>query len=223
METENTGMIELTVSGSYRTIAGTDKDRQQFSGIKLVVPRCRDGLKEDKIDTYTSFAVRCFPIARQADKALSKINYEGIIKIFVDDVKPVAGVPLCVGKDVKQMSIEELQHMACCLLLREIPQIHSGNIRTAREKAYITYMKVIKKKKIVKTDGDVKKIEEEIRRQFERAGLTKEELEEKVEEALKDTFDMRVNIHNPELSYNFAKLKPLIAVKEWKENASETE
>lgn len=220
---ENTGMVELTVSGSFKTIAGTDKDRYQFSGIKMIVPRCKDGLKEDKMDTYISFAIRCFPIARQADKVLSKVNYEGIIKLFIDDIKPVAGTPLCLGKDIKQMTFEELQHMSCCLLLREIPQMHTGNIRTAREKAYITYMKVIKKKKIIKTDADVRKIEDEIRRLFERAGLTKEELDEKINEAVKDCFDMRVNIHNPELSYNFIKQKPIIAVKEWNEKAAETE
>lgn len=217
----NSGMVELTVAGSFRTIPGTDKERQQFNDLKIVVPRCKDGLQEDKIHIYTSFAVRCFPIAKQADKQLNKINFEGLIKISIYGIKPVDGFPLCLGKDIKNMSWEELQHMACCLVLSEIPKMGEGkNLYQAREKAYETYMKVIKKRKIIKTDIDIKRIEENIRRLFERSGLTEEELKEKISEQMKDTFDMRTNGTN---QYMFLKQPPIIAIKEWIEKASETE
>ena len=198
-------MIEVEVSGSFKTQPGTDKDRKSFSGLKIVMPNCPS-------EYYTAHALRYFPLAIREDKKLKEINFEGVIKLFIDSVKEVDGEPSCVGKDVKEMTWEELQSMACVLKLREIPLYQSMNIRTAREKAYETYMKVIKKKKVFKSAKDKKELRERIERTCEKLELSPEEVKERIDKAMEDAFDMTINPNNENESYDYLKLPALIAV-----------
>jgi len=207
---DNTKMIEVTCSGVIRTKPGKDVDSVAFADVKFKMPKCPE-------EYYITHAVRMFPIVMKENKKLQKIVYNGLISIYVDDAVDCDGMPLCVNKDVKEMNVNELQHLACCLKVREIPFIGTCDVRKMREKAYETYMKVIKKKKILKSGLYKKKITEKIHRKYaselSSGDITSTELNMKVQEELNDCFNMIVDPNNRENSYSFANLKPLVPIK----------
>jgi len=187
-------MMELSVSGSFKTQPATDKDRRQFEvkGICEYAP----------YDYHVQFAERMLPIWLKKDKRYEGINYEGRIKVYVDDYKETTGVPLCIGKDIKEMTWEELMSLACYKKMREIPLYKDGDIRKARETAYLLYEERINGRKILRTAQDVKKFTEKLRE----AEYSDVEIEKRLEECLVLT----PNPHVPEKSYNFAKLPSII-------------
>jgi hypothetical protein len=210
MEFDNTKMIELTVSGTIRTEIGTDKGSVPFNGVKMQIPECSE-------EYYTQHAKRMMWITAREDKALKKISFQGLIQIYVDKAEKCEGTPSCVDKDVKEMEWLDLQLLACCLKVREIPMYLNGSIRNAREKAYETYMKVIKKKKVLKSGKDKKIISEKVHRRFAaelaNGDINNADLEFKVQDELDKAFNMVVDPNNRENSYSYANLPPLIAVK----------
>jgi len=214
MEFDNTRMIELTVSGTIMTEIGTDKGAVPFNGIKVKIPACDE-------EYHTQHAKRMMWIVAKTDKKLEKIPFRGLIQIYVDSWEKCEGGPACLDKDVKEMDWLELQHMACCLKVREIPLYLNGSIRNAREKAYETYMKVIKKRKVLKSGKDRKIIAEKVHRRFAaelaNGDITNAELEFKVQDELNKAFNMIVDPNNKENSYSYARLPKLVAVKSKKE------
>lgn len=215
-------MIKLKVGGSFRTNPGIDTNRNSFNDLVVEIPKVErlgtfknaDGTtrEETQEDFYTQSALRMFPIWLRKNKKFADCVFEGVIKLFVDSDEELDKEPSCAGVDVKEMNWEQLQEMACILKLREIPLFRVGDIRQARERAYVTYMKVIKKKVILKSPLDKKKLLEKIERRYEDAELTMDELQAKKDKALEDSFNMIVDQNNLRDSYNFAKLPKLIAV-----------
>jgi len=199
-------LLKLLVSGSFKTEPASDKNRMPFSGIEIIAPFVKE-------EYYVTVAQRLFPIALRKNKEFSKINYEGLIKIFVDSVKEIDGELSFVNKDIKEMSWEELQDMACYFGLREIPLYQSGELRTAREKAYEIYMKVIKKRKVIKSALDKKVLTEKVRARCQALAMDERETQEAISKEMENVFDMSVDPNNLERSYSYAKLSPLIALK----------
>lgn len=213
------GMIEMRCSGSFKSQPGTDKDRVPFNNVKVVIPYSEKAMADDiEGENYRIFyASRMFRMARLQDKECKEHNFEGLIKIYVDDFKHINGKPSCVGKDIKHMEWADLQDLACILPLREIPFLHDGNVRSAKEKAYETYMKVIKKHKVIKTEKDLKVLREDVKMSVERRGMSPQELEDAINSNMPEVFDMRPGV------YSFNKLPPIIPVKEWTEKIKEAE
>lgn len=200
---DNTKMIELTVSGVVRTKPASDEDAYSFADFKMVIPNCHP-------DYHITHVQRMFELLKKEDEELKKVPFHGLMKTYIDDYKEVKGTPECIGKDIKKMTWIELQHLACCLLVREIPFYMKTDLRAAREKAYETYMKVIKKKKVLKSGKDKKALEERIRRKYDIEEYTQAEIEQAVQRAIKNSFNMIVDANNPANSYDFAKLEPLV-------------
>ncbi len=199
-------LLQLTVSGSFMTEPASDKNRMQFNNVEITCPKVDEAF-------YLSVAMRLFPIYLRKNKEYSKSNYEGLIKIFVDSVKEIEGDLSFVGKDIKEMSWEELQDMACYFNLREIPLYQAGELRTAREKAYEIFMKVVKKRKVIKSALDKKILTERIRTRCQSLLMDERETQKVIDEEFSEIFDMTVDPNNLERSYNFAKLPALIALK----------
>ena len=205
-------MVRLNCSGSFKTQPGTDKDRVSFFGLEIDVPK----LSEEHEEHYMPHAMRMFPIAMRKNKDIKDKNFEGIIKLYIDDVKDAKGQPICAGKDIKEMTWEEIQSLACALRMREIPLHHQGALRDAREKSYEMYQKIIKKRRVFKSPLDKKKLRERLERMWKTRYDMEDELDEAIKEEMKKGFDMTVNPQNKAMSYSFAKLPPLVAVKEEK-------
>ena len=199
-------MIKLTVSGSFKTSPGTDQGRYDFIEVTGLLPDCTE-------EYHISYAQRMFPIWKMQDqnKAIKKEPFAGLIKIFIDEVEEDAGgSPDCCGKDIKTMTWEELQSLACYLNLREIPLYRKGSLRGAQEKAYETYMKNIEQRKVFRTAKDISVLKERMYRNLEALELQQDEIEERVNEAIAKGFNMLVDPSTPETSYNFKTLAPVI-------------
>jgi hypothetical protein len=199
-------LLKILVSGSFRTEPAKDTNRMPFNGIEITAPFVSE-------EYYTQVSQRLFPIYLRKNKEFAKVNFEGLIKIFVDSVKEVEGELSFVNKDIKEMSWEELQDMACYFGLREVPLYQIGELRTAREKAYEIYMKVIKKRKVIKSALDMKILKENVRTRCQTLGMDESETQEEIKKSMENIFDMSVDPNNLEKSYNYAKLPSLIALK----------
>lgn len=198
-------MIELLCSGSFRTEPGTDRNNVSFSDVKILIPKVDE-------EYHTQQAKRMFPVFRLKDKKLKEKSYEGLIKIYIDDYKEIDAVNPAAGKNIKEMSWEELQYFSCTYKLREIPLYQTGGIREAREKAYEVYMKVYKKRKVFKTAQDKLRLKDQLQRKFERMGLEQYEIDERIDEQMKKAFDMTIDPNNKDKSYNFAKLPAIVPI-----------
>ncbi|MHA1970363.1 MAG: hypothetical protein ACTSXE_00775, partial [Candidatus Thorarchaeota archaeon] len=99
-------MTKLKVSGYFKTKSGTDIDSATFSDIVITLPHRNE-------DFFIRDAKRMFPVVQQKHKDLKKVRFEGLIRIDVDDFDDFEGKPECVGKDIKEMTWEELQSMSC--------------------------------------------------------------------------------------------------------------
>jgi uncharacterized protein YeeX (DUF496 family) len=214
-------MKELSVSGSFKTQAGTDKERVSFSGMKIVIPE--PDSKEFTEDELVQYAMRMFPIFKKEDEKIADYNYEGLIKIYVDGVKESKRKFPLEGVDIKEMDFEQLQYLAVAMGIREIPLYHSGSIREARERTYELFMKVVRKKKVLKNVQDKQTLLEAIQRAYEsqvRDGIMSQaELEQKKSDAISNSFNMIRDVNNPKESYSFAKLPPLVPFKKLEKEA----
>lgn len=196
-------MKKITCSGSFKTNPGTDKGRYDFTDVIGLMPDCEE-------EYLISHAIRMFPIWKKENKELKKVAFSGLIKLYVDKVEDVGGQPLCAGKDIKKMTWEELQSLACYLKLREIPLYRQGSLRAAQEKAYEVYQRDILEKKVFRTAQDIRVFKEQLRRNLENLMMKPSEIENKVEEAVKEGFSMLVNPNDPQNSYSFSRVASVI-------------
>jgi len=202
---EKVKMMKLTVSGSFKTQPGSDKDRCNFASITGVVEFA-------PYDYHIQFAQRMLPIWLEKSKKYKDTNYEGYIKVYVDDDEEVEGISACIGKDIKQMDWKELMSLACYKKLREIPLYKSGDIRRARERAYAVYEEKINGKQVLRTAQDMRKFKEKLAVRLVTLGDLMDGAEVtgvQLEEALKKCHNMTQNSIDPSKSYNFAKLPSL--------------
>ena len=209
-------MTKLTVSGSFKTKPASDDGRQPFSEIEIIVPYHPDSMHASSTE-HTGYFVSCvrrlFPIIHKTNDKLKDFNYEGLITVSIDDFCEVEAENPCAGKDIKTMTWEELQYLSRTLMLREIPMPDADDIRAAREKAYETYMKVIKKKKVIKTPLDKVRRIEQLRLKYKTPDYEAEEIEDLIKKDIDENgFDMSINEQNLAMSYNFSKLPALIPV-----------
>lgn len=196
-------MLKITCSGSFKTNPGTDKDRRDFTNVTGLIPNCTE-------EYHMTNAMRMFPIWKKDHKELKDIPFSGIIKLYIDDVEEVEGQPLCAGKDIKTMTWEELQSLACYKSLRGIPLYRSGSLRAAQEAAYESYQANVLKKRIFKQPRDVADFKETLRRNMENLMLSEDAIEERINDEMKTAFNMIVDMHNPQKSYSFAKVDSII-------------
>lgn len=199
-------LLKMVVSGSFMTEPASDKNRVQFNSVEITCPFVAE-------EFHITSAMRLFPIYLRKNKEYAKLNFEGLIKIFIDSVKEVEGELSFVGKDIKEMSWEELQDMACYFNLREIPFFQHGELRTAKEKSYEIFMKVIKKRKVIKSAVDKKILTEKIRMRCQALAMDERETQDEIQKDFVNIFDMTVDPNNLEKSYSYLKLPPLIALK----------
>jgi hypothetical protein len=142
-------MLKVTVSGDYRT---TDRSVIiDFDKVSGVIPNIPIDCDEEEMEGWILSHVqnRFVGMWINADKRYNK-RFNSIRTCFVDKIEEVDGEPLCIGKDIKEMTAEELQHLAVTFHLTMIPK-GSASIRSAREVAYIEYCKNVLGQKIDKT------------------------------------------------------------------------
>ncbi len=132
----------VTISGSFRSAANEVFD---FSDVTGHIPYCSEKLLSSVV------------VARYAYMWLLKQNklpnrVYSIRDVHIDDASVVKSHPFSfVGKDIRDMSFEELQDVATSKNIREIPLFKSMSLREAIVKAYGIYAE-----RVNKVDGAVK-------------------------------------------------------------------
>jgi len=188
-------MLKLKVSGSFKTQPGSDKDRCNFSDVEVIIPL-------NDWEYHIQHGQRMFPKFLEKNEKYADKNYEGLIKLYVDHVEEIDGEPECLHKDIKQMSWEELQSLACYKKLREIPLYKIGDIRKARERAYEVYTEQVEGRRVFRTVQDLQK--------FRRNMLADDKhTETEVDFLIEKSLNMVVDPERPDKSYNFANLPSL--------------
>lgn len=128
-------MLKVTISGSYRT---ADRDIVDFEGVTGLVPDA----DEDIVAMHVRRRHAPMWIGAETDKDGNKKynrRVHSIRECFVDDMEKVDGTPSYVGKDIKEMTYEELQDLALGKDLRNIPLFKKASLRVTRERAYLAY------------------------------------------------------------------------------------
>ncbi len=186
-------MIELSCTGCMRTKNGTDQDAEDFDAT-FTIPFCEE-------EYYIGFAQRMFPVWYKTQNKY-KFNFRGLINIQIVFAKEVEGDNICIGKDIKELTWEELQYLALYKNLRDIQHYRVGSLLEARERAYENYERIVNGKRVFKTTVELSRFKESMK--------TKEHTISEIEKMIDKSLNMVVNPDNPSKSYSFAKLPSLI-------------
>jgi hypothetical protein len=127
--------VKFTLSGSYKDAEGKLRN---YDGIKCIVPTSEEDV------AYLHVRGRYLPTKIINDKRY-EYSPERVREVFVDDVEKIDAEFSFFGKDVKEMSQDELQDMASYYDLRRIPLPRGAGLREMRFIAYQQYMSEILK------------------------------------------------------------------------------
>lgn len=129
-------MLRVICSGAFRN----NKEMNDFSDFEIIMPDCPDDwIKSNCIN-------RCF--TRMGEKVFKK-RIDSLHSLYVDSVeknyktKDKELKPSCCGKNIKNLTWDELQDFAIMFCLRAVPKFREGDLRHAREVAYREYLEKI--------------------------------------------------------------------------------
>lgn len=132
-------LLKVTISGSYRNSKRENIDFENLSGVIPVVDH-------DLAAMHVRGRYAHVWIKNAVDKDGNKLYPERIEEtrqIFIDSIEEIEGDQMSfIGKDIKEMSFEELQDLATANDLRTIPlpkEISGASLREMRTLAYAAY------------------------------------------------------------------------------------
>lgn len=126
-------MLKITVSGAYYSGAGKGgKEIVDFENITGIIP----DIENERIQQAVMW--RLIQIWISKNEKFTK-RFDLLRNCYIDKVEKVAGKPGIVGKNIKELTWEELQELAVWKNLKKIPEYKKTDIRSAREKAYVEY------------------------------------------------------------------------------------
>jgi hypothetical protein len=128
--------LKVIISGDY---SKSDKDIIDFSGVTGIIPYCPEGMILSVV--RFRYAARWI-----ADSGKYKDKVSRIRTCYVDDFQEVQADFSFVGKDIKQMTYEELQDLAVNKSLRDIPVYKNSSLRETQLRAYIAYTERVPEK-----------------------------------------------------------------------------
>ena len=131
-------MLKVTVSGDYRTSGGKEGKIVDFENVVGIMPDCE--LDENGVLSHVK--ARYLGQWIKLDGRYTA-RFAGARTTYIDKMETVPGVPSCIGKNIKDLSWEELQDLAVLKNLLRIPLTHLTDLRSGRETAYLEYSKHI--------------------------------------------------------------------------------
>ena len=140
--------LEFTISGCYYD---SKKETIDFEGVKIKIPACDEENGIGSMHVRSRYAAKAIKQAvdKNGDPKYPK-RIEKIRQVFIDDVVKTKGRLSFVGKDIKELSIDEMQDLATSKDLRFVPTPQSGmSKRDMLIRTYVAYadkvlMKTIK-------------------------------------------------------------------------------
>ena len=138
-------MLKVTISGSYYN---SKKEKVDYDKVTGVIPWC----DEDQATMHVQgrYVRKWIKDAVDADgKPKYTERFDKLHQTFIDKIEETSGTLSFVGKDIKELSPDELQDLATAKDIRTIPLPNSGHSsRAMLEKAYEGYSKVVLKRKL---------------------------------------------------------------------------
>lgn len=136
--------LKLTFSGSYKA---SNNEIFGFEGIEGVVPF------QDKDIAYRHASVRHLPMwisekAQETNKAISVRAIKNLREKVLDRVEEVEHEFTFEGKDIREMTFEEIQDVALMFNLTEVPVYKNGSLVSQRNALYGIYSSEILKNKL---------------------------------------------------------------------------
>jgi len=130
--------LEVTISGSYKTSSGEIVD---FENVKGFIPFVDD--EHAKMHVRSRYATEWIRNLkdRNGDKVYSN-RIDTMRQVFIDDIKQDDTKFSFVGKNIKDMSYDELQDLATSKDIRRIPlpkSLSGVDLREMRTQAYLGY------------------------------------------------------------------------------------
>ena len=139
-------MLKVTISGYYINSA---KEKIDFDKVSGLIPWVDEEKGLASFHTRSRYAKKW--ISEEIDKETGKPKYkeriERIQQCFVDDVEEASGHLTYIGKNIKELTMDELQDLATAKDIRTIPLPKSGHSnRSMLALAYAGYSKYILKR-----------------------------------------------------------------------------
>lgn len=129
-------LLRVTISGDFRTNGKNGSEIVDFENVVGVMPFCEEDFIMFNVQN------RMLQLWLKADKRYTQ-HFEMMRTVHIDNVETIEGEPEIVGKNIKEMSWEELQILAAYKHLRNIPAYRTTDLRYAREVAYCEYSRLI--------------------------------------------------------------------------------
>lgn len=140
-------MLKFTISGSYYN---SKNEAFDFDRVEGVIPWCDEEKGIGSMHVRGRYAEKW--VREAVDKKGNRLHPERIdrmCQVFIDNVEETTGELSFVGKDIKELSIDEMQDLATAKDIRFIPVPRSGmSLRDLRVRAYVGYAELVLKKKI---------------------------------------------------------------------------
>ena len=125
--------LKVKLSGSYRK---AKREIVDFEGIEGIVPFC------DPDVAYMHIRKRYVPMWIAGKKEFTD-RLSSVREVHVDEMEEIEHSFSYVGKDIKEMTFEELQDLATAFDLREIPLWKKTSLVHTRTIAYAAYSKKV--------------------------------------------------------------------------------
>lgn len=127
--------LKVTISGDYRK---SKRDIVDFEEVTGVIPAC------DHDVAYLHIRSRYVPMwIGRSEKYKDRL--QSVRAVHLDELKETAAEFSFVGKDIKEMSHEELQDLATAYDLRRVPLYKKSGLRETRTIAYVEYHNAVAK------------------------------------------------------------------------------
>lgn len=130
-EPKKSKVWEVKISGSYR---GRDKKYHDFVGIEGVLPYVPE-------EFMLQLVRKRYAIMWLAKELKDSGNIKSIREVWIDSQKKGEAVLTYIGKNIAEMTPEELQDVATACDLRVIPVYRSTSLRPMQNIAYAAYAK----------------------------------------------------------------------------------
>ena len=140
-------MLKVTISGSYYN---SKKEKVDYDKVSGVIPWCDEEEGLVTMHVQGRYVRKWIKEAVDSDgKPKYTERFDKLHQTFIDNIEETSGTLSFVGKDIKELSPDELQDLATAKDIRTIPLPNSGHSnRSMLEKAYAGYSKVVLKRKL---------------------------------------------------------------------------
>ena len=142
-------MLEFTISGSYKT---AQKDIIDFENIKGVVPFQDEDVA--MMHVRSRYAARWIKEAKLGSETRYPERIQRVREVHIDDIKETTGVLSFAGKNIKDLTFEEIQDLCVAFDLRRVPLYKASDLRNSRLMAYVDYTEKVLKHEPVKYNAE---------------------------------------------------------------------